>query len=227
MTIHVLTYQKAHKKTYDTLCLLRVRRYNNVVVHATPLLYAKTYKPTIPHRPDMFYNVPDTAKVCEAFGFEYKQIENYDAIEANGEDPILICGAGILPKGFVNSHRIINAHPGYIPYARGLDALKWSLLDNLPVGVSAHFIGDEVDAGEVIERRLVDVYPQDNVLSLGLRVYAEEIDVLVNAIERIDEPHELISGEGSPVHKRMPAELEEIMLKQFEKRKKDLLREIS
>ena len=43
---------------------------------------------------------------------------------------MLIGGAGILPKKLVNSMKIINSHPAYLPYVRGLDSLKWAIYGN-------------------------------------------------------------------------------------------------
>lgn len=222
MSVVVLTYQAPHRKTYDTLCLLRARGYADVRVIAVPLTYTKRFQPLVQHRPDMSYRVPKTHGVCDALGYRYIERQSYDGPAL--EDPVLVCGAGLLPKDFINENLVINAHPGLIPYARGLDALKWALYEGLPVGATTHLIGDEVDAGEIIERREVAVRSDDTVLSLGLRVYAEEIDMLVGALGKLNEPHEYFPGGEHPVHRRMPHETELEMLKRFEARKAVFLR---
>lgn len=215
MSVAVLTYQVPHRKTYDTLCLLRARGYADVRVIAVPLTYTKRFQPLVQHRPDMSYRVPKTHGVCEASGYRYEECPSYEELSLTG--PVLVCGAGLLPKRFIQENQVINSHPGLIPFARGLDALKWALLEGLPVGATTHLIGDEVDAGEIIERREVDVRPDDTVLSLGLRVYAEEIDMLVGALNKLDEPHNYVHGGGHPVHRRMPHEIELEMLDRFER----------
>lgn len=193
-----------------------------MTVAATPLSYRKSFEPLVPHRPDMFYRVPSTGEVCASFGYGYLEADRIEDADIPDGAPVLVCGAGILPGGFIGSHRVINAHPGVIPFSRGLDALKWALLEGAPVGATAHLIGDEVDAGEVIERREVEIRPGDTVLSLGLRVYAEEVDMLVGALELLDELHERVVGGDGPVHRRMPREKELEMLERFEERKRCL-----
>lgn len=217
MIVTVLTYQAKHRKTYDALCLLKANGYSDVCVVATPLFYSKRFQPLVQHRPDMSYRVPETRNVCSMFGYQYEERQSYDKLEPKG--PVLVCGAGLLPDEFIHSNTIINAHPGLIPFARGLDALKWALYDGLPIGATTHLIGRDVDAGEVIERREVAIRSDDTVLSLGLRVYAEEIDMLVAALDKLDQPHEFISGGDYPVHRRMPHDIEREMLERFELRK--------
>jgi phosphoribosylglycinamide formyltransferase-1 len=36
-------------------------------------------------------------------------------------------GVGIIPQSVCCSFPVINSHPGYLPYIRGLDALKWAI----------------------------------------------------------------------------------------------------
>ena len=116
----------------------------------------------------------------------------------------LLCGAGLLADDLVRKHRIINAHPGYSPYARGLDAFKWSIWYGLPVGVSTHFLGDYVDAGEVIEIREINIGQYDTFHSVAQKVYENEIDMLVGAIDKVDDEHRLvIPSKDSEVFKRM------------------------
>lgn len=214
MRVTVLTYTVPHKKTYDVLCLLKTKGYENVDVLSAPMTYSKKLRPSVAHRPDMGYLVPSTEEVCRAFGYAYH--ESPDFYEADGADVCLVCGAGIIPQGFVDTHRIVNAHPGYIPFARGLDALKWAILEGAPVGVTTHFLGAEVDAGEVIERRKLELHAEESFFELGMRVYRTEVDMLVNALEKLDEPHCFVPAGETVQHRRMPRELEREMLRKYD-----------
>ncbi len=222
MSIIVLTYQVAHRKTYDTLCLLKVQGYSDVIVYATPLKYKKSYQPLIEHRPDMFFGIPEIAKVCGAFDYSYVEQPDYGILVPERDDVVLVCGAGLLPDRLVATRQVVNAHPGLIPYSRGLDALKWAIWADMPIGVSTHVIGPEIDAGEIIDRREVSVNNNDTILSLGLRVYSTEIDMLVEAVTKIHEPHLYVSGEDYPVHRRMPHEIEAQLSRYFDARKANL-----
>lgn len=221
--VSILTYQCVHRKTYDTLCLLKAKGYTEVTIYAAPLSYQKSWKPLLEHRPGLPYGIRegiDWHTVVRNLGFPYVPITNYNEIPTSVGEIFLVCGAGILPDSFVQNHLVINAHPGYLPYERGLDAFKWAVLENHPIGVTTHFIGKEVDAGEILQRRKVPIYSYDTFHLAAQRQYEMEIAMLVEALEHIDEKHEIISTEGFPVHKRMPHEYEMKLLEKFEQIKK-------
>ena len=214
MRAAILTYTIPHKKTYDALCLLKTKGYENVEVFSSPMTYKKKVRPLVAQRPDMGYLVPTTEETCRMFDYGYSEV--LDVREANGADVYLVCGAGIIPQEFVDTHRIVNAHPGFIPFARGLDALKWAILEGAPVGVTTHFLGSEVDAGEVIERRELELRAEESFFELAMRVYRTEVSMLVGALERLNEPHEYVPAGDSVLHRRMPGELEFEMLREYE-----------
>ncbi len=213
--IAILTYNKKHRKTFDTLCLLKAKGYEDVTVYAQPMTYVKKRYPLIKHRPELVTDIPEPERLCKNLGYEYLEGE-FDAMEDIGEDALfLLCGAGLLRETFVKKHRIINSHPGYIPFARGLDSYKWSVYYNLPIGVTTHFIGEYIDGGEIIERREITIEKYDTFHSVAYRVYEHEIDMLVGAIEIADNEHEFIIPENE-IYKRMPENLEEKLLYIFE-----------
>ncbi len=217
----MLTYAVPfHRKTYDTLNMLKVSGYNDVAVWALPLHYVKKQHPLIEHRPQEFpcSNVSLNAQLqCKSFLYEYHCISSINEIPSEGKGGVfLVCGAGILPNEFVKKNIVINSHPGFIPIVRGLDALKWAIYNGDPVGVSTHIIGDEVDAGEVIERRTVPLHWNDTFHAVAQRQYEMEIQMLVEALDKLNEPHEFFSGDGHPVNKRMPHSYETRLFFKFE-----------
>ncbi len=216
--IIVLTYDVPHRKTYDTLCLLKAKGYQSVFVYAKPFHYQKKFTPLFEHRP--VANGVSTCELCESFGYSYKQWEG-DLLEFDERKIILVCGAGIIPDKMVQQNDIINSHPGYIPEARGLDALKWAIVENKKIGCTTHFLGNEIDAGLIIERKEIPILSNDTFHALAYRVYEQEIIMLVNAIEKVEEQHLYVSGEGHEVHKRMPHVVEADLLELFEKRKRE------
>lgn len=216
--IGVLTYDQKHRKTYDTLCLLKAKGYEDVTVFAQAMTYIKKYDPLVSHRPEMNMNIPDPRELCHNLGYKYIEGIFENTIKEK-DDIYLLCGAGILPDTFVKAHRIINSHPGYSPYARGLDAYKWSVYYDLPLGVTTHFLGDYVDAGEIIERREIFIKPYDTFHSVAQRIYENEIDMLVSAIEMADQGHEFIIPDNE-IFKRMPKDKEEHLFELFNQRNK-------
>lgn len=214
----VLSYTVPHRKTYDTLCRLRAKGYRNVAVYAKPYHYKKQYRPYIEHRP-LSYGF-DTKELCENLDYEYIEYDDiFPGIE-NGST-ILIAGAGIISDEIVRNNTIINAHPGYIPDVRGLDAIKWAVMEDKPIGCTTHIVGEEVDAGIIIERKEIPIYKYDTFHALANRVYEYEIIMLVDAIEKKENALGYISGGDSVIHKRMPHEIEQCLLEKFESRKKN------
>lgn len=217
-SIAVLTYNVKHRKTYDALCLLRARGYDDVTVYAQPMTYRKKRQPLVQHRPEMIFNIPEPKILCSNLRYRYVEGEFTTTIgfkDDKDERIYLLGGAGLLPEKFISSHRIVNSHPGYIPYARGLDSYKWSIFNNLPFGVTTHFLGDYVDGGEIIERQEITVHPFDTFHSVAQRMYENEIDMLVGSLMHLDEEHEMIVPDGS-LFKRMPEEKEQELFSKFE-----------
>lgn len=217
--IAVLTYNVPHRKTYDALCLLKAREYTDITVFAQPMTYVKKRQPLISHRPELIFSIPETEELCRNLGYRYIEGEFKNIIEDSFDDAVfLVCGAGLLPEDFVATHMIVNAHPGFIPLARGLDAYKWSIHFDLPIGVTTHFLGQYVDAGEVLERREIGVRTFDTFHSVAQRLYENEIDMLVGAIDRIGMKHNIIiPEEPDKTFKRMPEEIEIHLYEEFEK----------
>lgn len=219
MKIGVLTYHGVpHRKTYDVLCLLKAKGYQNITVYAVPMHYKKTFKPLIEHRPKMHLDL-DAQMLCNNFDYQYVYGQQFTEFKYENKQILLVCGAGILKKDLLKKCRVVNAHPGYIPNCRGLDALKWAIYERQPIGVTTHLIGDEVDAGEIIERVVIPVHKQDTFHAVAYRVFEEECKLLVSAIEKIDEPHIYIDAGQYPLHRRMPMEIESELMLKFEKLK--------
>lgn len=211
----VLTYSVPHRKTYDTLCRLKSLGYSNILVWAVPLHYKKKFVPLYEHRPPVYADI-ETKKQCAAFGYSYIESANgYEGVPGGNDVPVLMCGAGLLPERIVKSRRIINSHPGYIPLARGLDALKWEIYEDLPIGVTTHFIGDEVDAGEIIERKEIPVYKNDTFHALAQRVYETEVAMLVSSLRFGGKGKFFAAAGDNKLHKRMPKEMEVQLLERF------------
>ena len=216
--ICLLSYQANHRKTFDVMAGLKALGYENVCIYAKPFHYKKTFKPLYEHRPSCeftLYQDVDYQRVIANYGYELRKIDSYDEINESEETIFLVCGAGLLPTDFYKTHIVINSHPGFIPLARGLDAFKWAIIENKPIGVTTHLIGDYVDAGEVIKRVEVPVFTNDTFHAVSERVYQTEVKLLLQSVEK----HGIsftTDGEGNVVHKRMQADIEKNLLNAFE-----------
>ena len=219
--IYVLTYNFPHKKTQDLLFKLKLKDYD-VTVIASPWEAKKIHKPLLPHR---FFKAEDIypKDLCIKLGFNYQEINSMNELPTDGY--ILIGGAGIIPKESINSKKIINSHPGYLPMTRGLDSLKWAIFKGEPIGVTTHAISNEVDLGWLINRKILPLYHWDTFHSVAYKQYKLEVEMLSNSIEDLKnckleslseqdlyEPQQYI-GE---VNKRMPHKYELKLLKKFD-----------
>lgn len=216
--IAVLTYPIKHRKTFDLLSLLKANGYSDVYVCAIPFHYQKKKYPIYQHRPEMNYNIPFIEVMCQNLKYRYAE-GTLDSFAIETDRIVLVAGAGIIPDDFVKSHTVINSHPGYIPNCRGLDAFKWAINEKQPIGVTTHLIGKYVDAGDVIERRKIDIYDTDTFHAVAERVYENEVSMLVEAIDNYSNTKEILPGEYE-LHKRMPKEVEEKLLYDFEEYKR-------
>ncbi len=68
-------------------------------------------------------------------------------------------GTGILKKNIINCFKfgIINFHPGDLPYYRGCSAPEYQYIDKKEVICTAHLINEEIDAGNIIEKRKLNL----------------------------------------------------------------------
>ncbi|MDB4721002.1 formyltransferase family protein [Verrucomicrobiales bacterium] len=129
--------------------------------------------------------------VTESIGAQYHQVPHQGSqinslIEEINPEIGIIAGARILQADVINgfSNGIINFHPGLIPEVRGLDALLWSIRNDISLGVTSHLIDERVDAGKILDRRTIDLHEDDTIFDLSERLYEIQLEMLPDAIDR-------------------------------------------
>jgi len=173
----IITDDYNHLKTEQLLHALIRKGFNNITLFAMPFFKREPRKVIFEHRP----NQTDGANSRE---LEARYNLNFIKFDKESQlldcDYYLITGAGILPPNIILKEKIINAHPGIIVSARGLDSFKWSILDGIPLGVTLHFIDEKVDEGKIIKIFKTPIYQNDTLQSIARRHYESEIDILAN-----------------------------------------------
>lgn len=98
----------------------------------------------------------------------------------------VIGGARILKSPVLAQFRIgvLNLHPGLIPEARGLDAIMWSIYNDIPIGVTAHLIDGHIDAGRILIKEEVPIYSDDTILDVSERVHEWQVMLIDNALSK-------------------------------------------
>lgn len=203
MIIGIITYNHPHRKTQDLIWRL-LSLGCQIELFLLPWEQRQVCTSIYPHRPNKHLNIP-VKTLCKNLRITYHNTtyENLAGeLEGTFCDKIIIGGAGVLPKEICRFN-IINSHPGYLPMARGLDALKWSIFKGYPIGVTTHLIGEEADTGVLIERRIVPVYFNDTFHSVAQRVYDTEIEMMCDALTKEPEGLILKAEENYPLNRRM------------------------
>lgn len=114
-------------------------------------------------------------------------------------DLIILGGSRIIKSNIIKIPKmgIINAHPGILPYYRGVDVIPWAILNGDEIGVTIHMIDEGVDTGPImeIEKIAIDIY--DDLKSLEAKaeklagiLISKKVEEIVNGkpITFIDNP---------------------------------------
>ena len=203
----IITYDRFHTKT-AMLAGPLVQAGKSVTFLEVDFKARKSRSPRILHRPEMF---PE-----DAADPIYASIPRARLEEASNYDLIVIGGAGILPAHLVEKKIILNGHAGLLPYSRGLDAFKWALLLDKPLGVTAHLIDHQTDAGYLVMRRETPIFAWDTLETLASRHFRNEIALLIEASLSFDPSiaYPSLTTE-SPATMRMPLEVETELVAKF------------
>lgn len=62
-------------------------------------------------------------------------------------------------------NKIINLHISFLPWNKGADPNIWSFIDNTPKGVSIHYMDEEIDTGDIIEQKEVEMLDDETLAS--------------------------------------------------------------
>jgi|SRR5690242_16520004 len=74
----------------------------------------------------------------------------------------------IVPKEVLGIPKIgfLNLHPAYLPFNKGWHTPTWAILDGTKYGATLHFMGEELDAGDIILQKELNIQPFDTADSL-------------------------------------------------------------
>jgi len=214
MRIGVFCYDFSHKKSRDGLFNMFLEDYTPEVVFAAPWRKLNVGQSKIKlETSGIEYAHPRT--ICKRFDINYhvvvhNSVECRRLIESYDLDLGVILGARILDKHIINAFKIgvLNLHPGILPGNRGLDTVKWAVIEKLPQGATAHLINGKIDMGRKIVAKKVLVRADDTLPDILCRVQAAEQAILAQALWIIKN-----GSRGTPLgegkyHKVMPPEIE-------------------
>jgi len=218
MKIGVLTYNCNHLKTQQVLkFLLKKKRYDiTLLITKKKLLKKKITK--INHRPYQFVG-KSYKELIRKYNLKSVNFENKDSYRQLKY--ILICGSGIIDKKKIIKNKFINCHAGLIPQSRGLDAIKWSLYNNHPVGNTIHFIDSEVDKGKIIHQEITKCNKKLSLAQFYKNHYLKEIELITEFEFYLKNGKKIKKLNENKANMRFPKEKNYILEKKFKDYKKN------
>jgi folate-dependent phosphoribosylglycinamide formyltransferase PurN len=78
---------------------------------------------------------------------------------------IIMMGGGILTDNTISlaSRGVINVHPGWLPYFRGIDVIRHAILAEKCIAITAHYIDEGIDTGNIIGVWALPVTESDTI----------------------------------------------------------------
>lgn len=210
MKLALITYNTRHLKTEQVALGLTALGMAGLSFFALPFKPRPARAVQFAHRPVMAEGAHPAA-VAAAVEAPFTAVSGPDAIPIAGFDYYIITGAGLLPASFVEATagKVINSHAGMIPLVRGLDAFKWAIIDQMPIGNTLHFIDAEADAGKVFAQAPTPLFETDTLDSFARRHYECEIDMMIGFNHYLSQECSATDmARARPARKRMPSEVE-------------------
>lgn len=113
------------------------------------------------------------------------EIRSYDA------DIFVVVAYGkIIPRIIFDMPRLgtINLHPSLLPKYRGAAPVQWALINGDDVtGVTVQMIEEKLDAGDIVLQEVIEIPIEMNAAELYEKVLPVGADLLVRAIEGLNE----------------------------------------
>lgn len=82
-------------------------------------------------------------------------------------------------------HGFINTHPSLLPYGRGKHYNFWSIVDQVPFGVSLHRVDEGVDTGDIVAQAAISYSWEDTGGSLYVKARQAMLELFQATYPRI------------------------------------------
>jgi folate-dependent phosphoribosylglycinamide formyltransferase PurN len=215
MNIGIFAYNFKHWKTQEGIINLTFAgRKPKVIFAADPvkLNFYKSKKRIVPK--DLFLKHP--AEIAKFLDIDYKVVV-HNSLEVNNLvkeydlDLGIILGARILKPVAFKDFKIgvMNMHPGVLPENRGLDTVKWAIINDYDQGVTSHLINRKIDQGHMIKKEKINIYSDDTFLDIQLRIQNLEQKIMLDSISILENEKNILKEiERGNYHKSVPPDIE-------------------
>jgi len=149
-------------------------------------------RPFLKHNNGIFRNVREVAAV---HGFPLAICKDQNAPDALAQikkwspDLLVFTGGNILRTQLLVLPRlgVLNVHLSLLPEVRGMSGPEWSLLTDVPVGITIHYIDAGIDTGPVLQRfEFPDVAACQSLTDLRNRLIAFGVEKLGDVVNALD-----------------------------------------
>lgn len=139
------------------------------------------------------FDTPDDVLKQMALGFGidcflFKNINSEEFLEViskyNCDILVSMSFNQIFKPIILSKYKIINCHAGKLPFYRGRNILNWVLInDEKEFGITAHYVDEGVDTGDIIIQKTYPITNKDNYRTLLNVAYKECPYVLFEALK--------------------------------------------
>ena len=115
---------------------------------------------------------PNILKTCKQHKIPMLEVDDFvDSMEwLTKQDPDagLFTGGGMIPKSVLEQFKVgmLNLHMGILPQYKGMDVVQAPILEAKPVGLTAHLMAVELDAGPIIQTFEISTLAYESLGSL-------------------------------------------------------------
>lgn len=101
---------------------------------------------------------------------------------------VIVSYHGILKKDFLEIVKVINIHGAPLPKYRGRSPINWSIVNGETyTGITAHHVITRVDAGKIIEQKLIPIFFKDRAIDVLLRSLPIYPELVLSSIRKIED----------------------------------------
>ncbi len=140
----------------------------------------------------VFRNLREVANV---YGFPAATCHDQNSPQAVAQlkqwspDVAIFTGGNILRSEILKVPRlgVVNSHLARLPEIRGMSSPEWSILCDVPLGITIHFMDNGIDTGPILLRRdFARPDACDSFTDLRNRMIADGIELVAEAVARLE-----------------------------------------
>ena len=118
-----------------------------------------------------------------------KSVDFHKQLSGLSPDVFVVVAYRILPRSLIElpKNGAVNLHASLLPKYRGAGPIQWSLMNgDKATGVTIFQITSKVDTGDILLQQEIDIFPDDNMLTLGMRLCFAGAELIVDTLDRLE-----------------------------------------